>query len=70
MQAQPTAFSHKEASEAQLNEFMLAVVPNYDADRVHLSDIRKLVQWYNILVTNGYTEFSAAEAQEAETVEA
>jgi hypothetical protein len=37
---------------------------------VHLSDIRKLVQWYNILVTNGYTEFSAAEAQEAETVEA
>ncbi|MBO5699507.1 MAG: DUF5606 domain-containing protein [Bacteroidaceae bacterium] len=68
MQAQPTAFSHKEASEAQLTEFMSAVVPNYDADRVHLSDIRKLVQWYNLLVSNGYTEFFNAE--EAETAEA
>lgn len=70
MKAQPTDFSHKDASEAQLNEFMSAVVPNYDADRVHLSDIRKLVQWYNILVANGYTEFYVEEAQEAETAEA
>ncbi|WP_446189192.1 DUF6852 domain-containing protein, partial [Hoylesella nanceiensis] len=26
-------------------------------DRVHDSDIKKLIQWYNLLVKNGYTDF-------------
>ena len=64
--AQPTSFTHKEATNEQLTEFMSAVVPNYDADRVHMSDIRKLVQWYNILISNGITEFVDTE----ETAEA
>ena len=62
----PTAFTHKDATNDQLVEFMAAAVPNFDRDRVHMSDIRKLVQWYNILITNGYTEFVDAE----ETAEA
>ena len=51
---------------SQLVEFMAAAVPTFDRDRVHMSDIRKLVQWYNILITNGYTDFVDAE----ETAEA
>ena len=51
---------------------MAAVLPDYDRDRVHDSDIRKLIQWYNILVNGGYTQFVEAteEAEEAETAEA
>ncbi len=32
-------------------------LPAWDRDRVRVSDIRKLVQWYNILVKAGYKDF-------------
>ncbi len=60
----PTSISHKTASPAELAEFMNAVLPSYDRDRVYNTDIKKLIQWYNILIENGYTEF--ADAEEAE----
>jgi len=47
------------------------VLPAFDRDRVHDSDIRKLIQWYDILVKNGITDFEAVlkspNAEEAET---
>lgn len=51
------SLDYKKASAEELGEFMAAVLPNYDRDRVHLSDIKKLIQWYNLLVSNGVTEF-------------
>jgi hypothetical protein len=33
---------------------MAEVLPNYDVERVYDSDIKKLVQWYNILQKAGY----------------
>ena len=52
-----TEVSHKEANEDALQEIMDKALPNWDRDRVHFSDIRKLVQWYNILIEAGYTTF-------------
>ena len=52
-----TKVSHNEATDEQLVEIMNVALPTWDADRVHKSDIRKLIQWYNILVRGGYTEF-------------
>lgn len=52
-----TSLDYKKASDEELGEFMADVLPNYDRDRVHLSDIKKLIQWYNLLVSNGVTEF-------------
>lgn len=52
-----TSLDYKKASAEELGEFMAAILPNYDRDRVHLSDIKKLIQWYNLLVSNGVTEF-------------
>ena len=46
---------------------MASVVPDYDRDRVHDSDIRKLIQWYNILVRGGYTQFVDEEDNEEAT---
>ena len=63
-----TAVDYKKASKSELADFMTAVLPDWDRDRVHDSDIRKLIQWYNILVRGGYTQFvEPAEAAEAET---
>lgn len=45
--------SHK-TSEAELRTFMEEILPDYDRDRVYVSDIKKLAQWYNILQKAGY----------------
>jgi hypothetical protein len=56
-----TAISHK-ASKDDLEEFFFDVLPNYDEDRVYPSDIKKVIQWYNILQKNNLLE--SLEAQE------
>ena len=50
-ESQPTAISHK-ASKDDLEEFFFDVLPDYDEDRVYPSDIKKIIQWYNILQKN------------------
>lgn len=56
-QSKPCSINYKKASAKELREFFAEVLPNYDRDRVHDSDIKKLIQWYNILVNAGYTDF-------------
>lgn len=60
--------NHK-SSEAELAEFMVASLPNYDTDRVYNSDIKKLAQWYNILHKAGYITPESFVKAEAETEE-
>ena len=50
------AISHKESAEKIEAEFA-NVLPEYDRDRVHVSDMKKCFAWYNILVKAGFTEF-------------
>lgn len=45
--------SHK-SSDADLRDFMSKSLPDYDSDRVYVSDMKKLAQWYNILQKAGY----------------
>lgn len=47
------SISHK-SSDDELRTFMDGVLPNYDKERVYVSDIKKLVQWYNLLEKAGY----------------
>lgn len=42
-----------------------AIVEDFDRDRVHDNDIKKLFQWYNILVDNGFTKFAEEQAEAA-----
>ncbi len=53
----PSSFDYKKSSSKELRQYFTEVLPNFDQDRVHDSDIKKLLQWYNILVKNGYTNF-------------
>lgn len=56
----------KKATKDELFDFFGEVLPNFDRDRVHASDIKKLIQWYNILIENDVTEFVEPEATEEE----
>ena len=48
---------YKKASKDELAAFMGEALPNYDRDRVYPADMKKLAQWYNILVENDVTDF-------------
>lgn len=39
-------------------------VADFDKDRVHDSDIKKLFSWYNLLVDNGFTKFTEEEKKD------
>jgi len=58
------AMDVKKASNAELQAWFDQVLPNWDRDRVYPSDIRKLIQWYNILINAGITDFTVEEAEE------
>ncbi|MEM7187872.1 MAG: DUF5606 domain-containing protein [Bacteroidota bacterium] len=59
------AISHK-ATRDELEEYFFEVLPDYDEDRVYPSDIKKVVQWYNLLVKNGMTDFTEPTEEEQE----
>ena len=65
-----SSLDYRKCSAAELHEYFASVLPNYDRDRVHDSDIKKLIQWYNILIENGIIDFkatlAASEEEEAE----
>ncbi|TLP80375.1 DUF5606 domain-containing protein [Maribacter sp. ACAM166] len=52
-----TSISHKD-EKIKLEEYFFEVLPDYDEDRVYVSDIKKIIQWYNILADNKITDFS------------
>ena len=59
----PTQINPKKASNAEVQAWFDEVLPDWDRDRVYPTDIRKLIQWYNILVNAGITEFVVEEEE-------
>ena len=47
----------KKASPSELQDYFTKVLPEWDRDRVKNSHIQKLIQWYNILIEAGITDF-------------
>ncbi len=62
------AISHK-ASKDELEEYFFDVMPDYDEDRVYASDIKKVLQWYNLLNKHGIIDFSDKENDSSEEEE-
>ena len=52
-----TAINYKKAGSKELRTYFAKVLPNFDQDRVHDSDIKKLLQWYDLLIKAGITDF-------------
>ena len=66
----PLDLSPKKASQDDIIAFFTKVLPNYDTDRVRVSDMRKVLSWYNILTADGYTDFAKKEEEEGAKEEA
>ncbi|MDO9594320.1 MAG: DUF5606 domain-containing protein [Lutibacter sp.] len=63
------ALSHKENDKA-LTSFFREVLPNFDEERVYTSNIKKIVQWYNLLASKNFDFASIKEVEEETTEEA
>jgi hypothetical protein len=56
------AISHKESAQVLMTYFT-EVLPDYDTDRVYTSNIKKVIQWYNILVSKQF-DYTTIEPKE------
>jgi hypothetical protein len=54
----------KNSDADELKAFLTHILPDYDEDKVYVSDIKKLVSWYNLLARD-YPEVFEQEAEEA-----
>ena len=48
----------------EIRDFFLDVLPNFDQDRVYLTDIKKIISWYNLLLEAGITSFEEEKTEE------
>ncbi len=51
------SLDYAKASKEEIFAYMDEILPEWDKQRVHLSDIKKLLQWYDILIENEVTDF-------------
>ena len=61
------AISHKE-DNSKLIAYFLEVLPDYDQERVYPSDIKKIVNWYNMLQAKGLVSKEEPKIENAEEV--
>lgn len=60
---------HKKASQDEIVAVFSKILPQYDTDRVHVSDMRKVIQWYNLLTQYGLNDFAIKEEEVKEDAE-
>lgn len=53
LEGKATSFEPKKAEGDELFALLEKALPDYDRERVHTSDVRKLMTWYNILLQAG-----------------
>lgn len=49
-----------------VRQWFAKAMPDFDPERVHTADIRKLLQWYNLMLAAGMTEYKEKEEEEEE----
>ncbi len=64
LEERPTPFDPKKADSKEMFALLEAVMPDYDRERVHASDVKKLFLWYNILLAAGKLEPEPEEGEE------
>lgn len=65
------SFSPSAAQPDELRKYFAEILPDFDRERVYPSDIKKLLNWYNLLISNNITDFTpeAKEVKEEKTEE-
>lgn len=59
-----TEFDPKKAESKVMFDLLAQVLPDYDRERVHASDVKKLFSWYNILLAAGKITFEEEKKEE------
>ena len=44
-----------------MSKYFKDILPNYDVERVYISDIKKVIQWYNAIQAAGLIKLVQAE---------
>jgi hypothetical protein len=63
-----TSISHKDSKDI-LEEYFFEVLPDYDEDRVYASDIKKIIQWYNLLHKHNMLDLIEETSSDSDTSE-
>ena len=63
LEGKPTPFAPKKAKDAELTELFSKALPDWDRDRVYVSDIKRAFSWYNILVEKGFVDGKSDEEE-------
>lgn len=66
LDGKPTPFEPKKADGKELFTLLEKALPDYDRERVHTSDAKKLFAWYNVLLAAGKITFDEPAAEEKE----
>ena len=61
------SFDPKQADNKQMFDYFGTVLPDYDTDRVHASDVKKVLYWYNILLAADKLTSTEESAEKAES---
>lgn len=61
------AISHKE-DNAKLVAYFTEILPEYDSERVYPSDIKKVLNWYNLLQSKGMVSKEESIVENAEAI--
>ncbi|MCX6252801.1 MAG: DUF5606 domain-containing protein [Bacteroidetes bacterium] len=64
LEGKPAPYS--KADDQSIKPFFIEVIPDYDQERVYLSDIWKIISWYNLLIEHNLLDFSEPEKKEDE----
>lgn len=70
LDGKPTPFAPKKGSETEVRELFAKALPNYDVDRVYVSDMRRAYSWYNLLLSKGLVDDKDEQAETTETATA
>ena len=62
------AISHKESNKV-LTTYFSEILPDFDEERVYASNIKKIIQWYNILAKSDFDFASLSETIESSNEE-
>ncbi len=54
------------SSPAELKKYFRTVLPSYDEERVYVSDLKKVLTWYNLLQENTLLDFSQEDTEVTE----
>lgn len=65
--SKPIDFDPKKADGKMLFDYFVQILPDYDTERVHASDVKKVLHWYNILLAAGKLEDEPAEETTTES---